>query len=265
MNDPDRAALAEQYADGANLDARIQLHETYEVADRGWWPWVFDHYDVLPADADILEVGCGTGYLWRDNADRVPSDWDLLLTDFSAGMAAEARATLVEAGVDAAVSVAAAESLPFPDESVDAVVANHMLYHADRDRALPEMRRVLRPDGRLFATTNGESNMRELRELLEAATGYEPVSASEFSLENGPDQLARYFDTVHRHERESALRVPDREPLVAYAASIQGVGERQVADFADLVDERLADGPLEIRKSMGLLVGETAPGRRTNG
>jgi ubiquinone/menaquinone biosynthesis C-methylase UbiE len=52
---------------------------------------VFDHYDGLPADADVLEVGCGTGYLWRDNADRDAGGWELLLTDFSPGMAADAR------------------------------------------------------------------------------------------------------------------------------------------------------------------------------
>jgi SAM-dependent methyltransferase len=257
MDDADRAALAEQYADAENLDARVELHENYEVTDRDWWPWVFDHYEGLPADADLLEVGCGTGYLGRDNADRVPAGWDLLATDFSQGMAAEARATLADAGVAAGVAVAAAESLPLPDDSVDAVVANHMLYHTDRDATLPEVRRVLRPGGWLFATTNGESNLRELRELLAAVSGYEPVSASEFSLESGPDQLARCFDTVERYERESRLRVPELEPLVAYAASLQGVDEPEVTEFADLAAERLADGPLVVHKSMGLLVAET--------
>lgn len=257
MDADERAALAAQYADAENLDARIRLHETHEVADREWWPWVFDHYDVLPDDADVLEVGCGTGYLWRDNADRIPADWDLLLTDFSPGMAADARATLADAGVEAAVGVAAAESIPLPDDSVDAVIANHMLYHVDRGVALPEIRRVLRPGGRLFATTNGESNLRELRDLLRAVSNYEPVSATEFSLENGPDQIGRHFDAVSRHERDCALRVPDLEPLVGYVASLRGVGEREVADFADLADERLADGPLEIQKSMGMIVGET--------
>ena len=257
MNGADRAALVKQYADAENLNARISLHETYEVADRDWWPWVFDHYDILPADADLLEVGCGTGKLWQDNADRVPPDWDLFVTDFSAGMAADAREALADAGVDATVGVAAAESLPLPDDSVDAVIANHMLYHTDRDAALPEIRRVLRAGGRLFATTNGESNMRELRELRAAATDYKPSDAGDFTLENGPDQFARHFDTVHRYERDSVLRVSDLEPLVAHTASLSGVRESQVANFADLVDEHLADGSLEIRKSMGLLVGET--------
>jgi len=256
MDESDRAALAEQYADAGNLDARICLHETYDTADRDWWRWVFDRYDGLPGDADVLEVGCGTGYLWRDNADQIPDGWELLLTDFSPGMAADARATLAEAGVDAAVAVAGAESLPLPDDSVDAAIANHMLYHVDRDAALPELRRVLRPGGRLFATTNSESNMQELRDMLAKTTEYEPVAASAFSLEDGPDQLAAVFDAVSLHVRESSLRVPELEPLVAYTASLPDVDEQQVAEFADLAHERLADGPVEVQKSMGLLVGE---------
>ncbi len=256
MDDAERAALAEQYADAENLDARIKLHENHETADREWWPWVFDHYDAIPDEATVLEVGCGTGYLWRENAGRVLEGWDLLLTDFSPGMAADARETLADASVDAALGVAAAESLPIPDDSVDAVIANHMLYHVARDVALPEIRRVLRPGGRLFATTNSESNMRELRDLLRATTEYDPEGTVDFRLENGEDQLARHFDAVQRYDRESALKVPELEPLVAYAASLPGVGEDQVANFADLADERLADGPLEIGKTMGLLVGE---------
>jgi ubiquinone/menaquinone biosynthesis C-methylase UbiE len=256
MDSTERAALAEQYADAENLDARIDLHQQYEIADRDWWRWVFDHYETVPDDADILEVGCGTGDLWATNADRIPTDWDLLVTDFSMGMGSDARETLADAGVDTTVAVAAAESLPIPDESVDVVVANHMLYHTDRESSLPEIHRVLRPGGRLFATTNGESNMRELRELRAATTDYEPSDAGEFTLENGLDQLAQHFDSVDRYERDSFLRVTDLEPLVAHTASLSGVKDSQITDFADQAAKRLADGPWEIEKSGGLFVAE---------
>lgn len=256
MDNTERAGLAEQYANAENLNARINLHEKYEVADRDWWPWVFDHYEVLPKDADILEVGCGTGDLWSKNSNRIPTDWNLLVTDFSMGMVSDASDTLTDASVEANLAVAAAESLPLSDDSVDAVVANHMLYHTDRELALPEIHRVLRPGGRLFATTNGESNMQELRELRAATTDYKPSDAGEFTLENGLDQLDRHFDTVHRYERESFLRVSDLEPLVAHTASLSGVKDSQIAEFADLADKRLADGPWEIEKSGGMLVGK---------
>jgi len=265
MDESERAALAEQYADADNLHARVRLHENHDTADRGWWQWVFDHVDApAGADTDVLEVGCGPGYLWRDVADRVPPGWERLLTDFSPGMVDEARATLAEAGRETEsgdegapephFAAAAAESLPLPADSVDVVFANHMLYHVDREAALPEIRRVLRSGGRLYATTNGESNLQELRSLITATSDFEPPSATEFSLENGPDQLATHFERVERFERASELRVPDLEPLVAYTGSLPPVGREELDAFADLAAEELGDPPFTIEKSMGMFV-----------
>jgi len=48
-----------------------------------------------------------------------------------------------------------AQWLPFADASFDCILAMHMLYHVpDRDLAIAEMRRVLRPGGVLLALTN---------------------------------------------------------------------------------------------------------------
>jgi ubiquinone/menaquinone biosynthesis C-methylase UbiE len=271
MDESERAALAEQYADAENLDARVRLHEQYDTADRGWWQWMFDRVDA-PDDADVLEVGCGPGYLWRDVADRVPSGWDLLLSDFSPGMVGEARETLAEAGlrddgadgsgavagenaaVEPHLATAAAESLPLPDDSVDVVLACHMLYHVDREAALPEIRRVLRPGGRLYATTNGESNLRQLRDLLGAVSDYEAPPTREFSLESGGAELAAHFERVERVERDSELRVTDLEPLVAYAGSLPGVGRAELDGFAERAAPAFDDGPLRIEKHMGMFV-----------
>ncbi len=50
-----------------------------------------------------------------------------------------------------------AQSIPFEDETFDAVIANHMLYHVpDRPKAIAEIKRVLKPGGRLIATTIGK-------------------------------------------------------------------------------------------------------------
>jgi SAM-dependent methyltransferase len=186
-------------------------------------------------------------------------------------MVDEARATLAEAPATPAkgggdtgsgdedapeprFAAAAAESLPLPADSIDVVFANHMLYHVDREAALPEIRHVLRPGGRLYATTNGESNLQELRSLITATSDFEPPSATEFSLENGPDQLATHFERVERFERASELRVPDLEPLVAYTGSLPPVGRDELDAFAALAAEELGDSPFTIEKSMGMLV-----------
>lgn len=64
-------------------------------------------------------------------------------------------------------AVADAQALPFADATFDAVIANHMLYHIpDLPRALAEIRRVLKPAGRFYASTIGREHMHELDELI---------------------------------------------------------------------------------------------------
>ncbi len=134
----------------------------------------------------MLEVGCGTGGLWAANTRLVPAGWRLILSDLSLGML---RVALEQERVPGVVADEAA--LPVPDECLDAVIANHMLYHAShRQQTLAEIRRVLRPGGRLYAATNGRAHMAELGELL-GERGWR--AAESFGLENGPAQLAAWL------------------------------------------------------------------------
>lgn len=263
----DAKALADQYADAGNLNARIRLHQRYSTADEAWWQWVFDHVrEAVDAatggggatageDGSVLEVGCGPGDLWAKNAEEVPAGWTVVNTDLSAGMIEEFQAATSGVGLaPGGTAAAAAEALPFPDDHFDAVVANHMLYHVDRDSALPEIRRVLHPGGRLVATTNGEDNMREVRALLDQVSDVWAPTSAAFSLQNGPEQLRRHFDAVVRHDFATGLEVSDLEPLVAYAGSLPGMGEAETETFAGLAADALADGPLEVHKEQGALV-----------
>src|SRR4051794_3247217 len=137
-----RYLRGEQYRDSGNLRARMTIHERFSINRRGWHRWVFDQVD-LPAGARVLELGCGPGRLWQENADRLPPAWRLTLTDYSPGMAREAREGLRTGLPPGALTVlvADAQSLPCPDRAFDAVIANHMLYHVpDRARAYAEVR-----------------------------------------------------------------------------------------------------------------------------
>lgn len=248
--DPD--AVAEQYDDPANLNARVRLHVEYSTNDTGLHEWVFDRLDV-PPDGRILEVGAGPGLLWRHNRERIP--WSVVVTDASAGMVTEAREHL-GGSAGFAFGTADAARLPFPAETFDAVVANHMLYHVpDRRAAFGEFARVLLADGAVYATTNGPGHMAELRELVERAVGEDFDRASEaFSLSNGRRQLEAVFEDVALHRYPDSLRVTDVEPAVAYATSFNDV----MADHAELIErlvgERMADGPLAVTKETGMFV-----------
>ena len=158
----DQNRLRTQYRDATNLSARINLHARFSTNAYGWHRWVFDQFEPRP-HWRVLELGCGPGTLWLKNRDRLPEDWDIMLSDFSPGMLEEARRKLASLPHPFAFRQMDAQAIPLPDASLDAVIANHMLYHIpDRQKAFAEIRRVLKPGGRLYAATNGHNHLREL-------------------------------------------------------------------------------------------------------
>ena len=218
--------LEDQYATPENLRARIGLHERFSTNRYPYPRWVFDGYD-FGADADVLEVGCGDGMIWRENRDRIPAGWRLTLTDLSDGMIAEARAVL---GDRAEYAVARVEALPFADQSFDAVIANHMLFHVeDRQRAFAEIRRVLRSGGRFVSTSVGGDHLRELRELAPPQPGTQfAETRGRYSIETAPAELAPFFEDLTVERYENSLRVTAVEPVVAFVRSRGGETEERL-------------------------------------
>ena len=98
----------------------------------------------------ILDAGCGSGPLFAALRDR-----GAIVTGFdkSAGMLELARLRL---GVDADLQVAdLGRPLPFPDDTFDDVIASLVLHYLeDWGPALAELRRVLKPGGRLIASVD---------------------------------------------------------------------------------------------------------------
>ena len=95
----------------------------------------------------VLDVGCGPGTVLGQLARAF--DVTAVGVDVSPRMIEVARREVPEAGFH----VAAAEALPFADATFDAVIMRMVVHHLDRPRAFPEVRRVLRPSGRLAITT----------------------------------------------------------------------------------------------------------------
>lgn len=268
INDPD-FLRDEQYRDSSNLNTRLLIHQRFSTNTYGWHRFVFDALVELPADAAILELGCGPGTLWTSQIERVPPGWRITLTDFSEGMVAEARANLDATGRPAAqqfsVRQANAQEIPFPDATIDAVIANHMLYHVpDRDRAIGEVRRVLKPGGVFFAATNGEGHMAEQWTLGEAFVQRHGLPSADwhgtvgrtFSLENGAAQLGKHFDNVEMLYYEDGLHVTEVEPLVRYLYSMGTLPIDRMDDVRAFIAEAMEanGGAIDIGKSTGLFV-----------
>jgi ubiquinone/menaquinone biosynthesis C-methylase UbiE len=254
----ERHYLEEQYKDASNLDARIQLHRRFSVNHYGWHRWVFDHVE-LPARCRILELGCGPGYLWLENLDRIPAGWEIILSDFSAGMLEETKRNLEKRRLFQ-FKVADSQSIPCADGLFDAVIANHMLYHVpDRPAAFAEIRRVLKPAGCFYASTVGERHLIEIRDLL---TKFDIELASwgrltgSFSLENGMAQLSQQFTKIQLSRYEDALEVTEVAPLVDYVLSGRAahiLGERQ-PQFRGVVAREMESrgGVFHVTKASGL-------------
>jgi len=100
----------------------------------------------LLADARgrVLEVGIGTGL----SLPHYPADVELVGVEPSKPMRRRAQRRAAELGRDVTLVAAPAEELPFEDDSFDTVVTFVVLCSVrDPDRALTEIRRVLRPGG----------------------------------------------------------------------------------------------------------------------
>ncbi|WP_461036961.1 class I SAM-dependent methyltransferase [Streptomyces mayteni] len=99
----------------------------------------------------ILDAGCGSGLLFAALRDRgaIVSGFDS-----SAGMLELARQRLGD-GADLRVTDLGGGPLPYPDDTFDDVVASLVLHYLeDWGPALAELRRVLKPGGRLIASVD---------------------------------------------------------------------------------------------------------------
>ncbi len=255
-----------QYRNATNLKARIELHGRFSTNPADWFRWVFDHFN-LPKTASLLEIGCGSGGLWLRNRERLPSGWKIYLSDYSSGMLSDARRAFRETNQSFNFQQINAMSLPFADQSLDAVIANHMLYHvADRPRALSEIQRVLKPGGKLFAATNGEKHMYELDHLVHE---FSPelgrridlrFNVRGFNLENGAAQLEPWFNCLEVYPYLDSLQITEAAPLAAYIFSMMDANsilEMQLNfnSLENFIKQKISEkGAILIQKSSGLFV-----------
>jgi len=250
---------SDQYRDSANLDARAEIHRRFSTNKYGWFNWVFDTLLKLPANAIILELGCGPAYLWKECVSRIPTGWAITLSDLSSGMVDSARRNLKTIERNFRFKEIDAQSIPYDDETFDAVIANHMLYHVpDRTKALAEIKRVLNPRGHLIATTVGNLHLMEMNDWERSARLNKSSDSftSSFTLENGLEQLKPFFSQVTIAHYPDNLQVTEVEPIIAYIRSMiraMELSEDEIVKIRQELEKELKEkNMIFVRKDSGL-------------
>lgn len=175
----------------------------------------------------ILEVGCGNGALWTENRDKLPASLAITLSDVSSGMLRDARRSIGAADSRFSFRSFDCHEIPYPDESFDLVIANHVLFYCQEPgRVFSEVRRVLKKGGRFLCSTYGRRHMCEIstlvqefdsRIVLSAEKLYEAVWAGKRCRPARP-----VFSRRHLPVLRDSIELDRAEPLIEYILSCHG-------------------------------------------
>jgi ubiquinone/menaquinone biosynthesis C-methylase UbiE len=263
--EPRHAAMRAHYAQTANLQARQSIFAYSSLRDG---EATIPELIRCPPGQALLDVGCGNG-LWLDIARRESKPGLAVGVDLSFGMVQVVRTRLP----DAPTAQGDAMALPFRDDAFDTIFALWMLYHVPtKASALAEIRRVLRPGGRLIAATNATVIDDALDQLVRGAleaTIATPVDRwiekLDFDADNGREILSAEFGHIDRRLVHRDFSVPEAPPLVAFVDSLRTPIEaelgplpwsRVLAELEARIEQRLRAGPITYRSVQCVFVCE---------
>lgn len=164
-----------------NIDRGQVSHSAADIYEEFFLPALFQEWTDQVADAArirtgdrVLDVACGTGALARTISARVRAAGSVVGLDVNEGMLAVAARKAPH--ID--WRHGRAEALPFDSASFDAVVSQFgLMFFDDREAAIREMHRVLRPVGRVavavWDTLDNTSGYAAMVDLLHHLFGEE--------------------------------------------------------------------------------------------
>eukprot|EP00455_Lapot_gusevi_P017148 TRINITY_DN19073_c0_g2_i2.p1 TRINITY_DN19073_c0_g2~~TRINITY_DN19073_c0_g2_i2.p1 ORF type:complete len:261 (+),score=50.79 TRINITY_DN19073_c0_g2_i2:68-850(+) len=152
LSESDRIRIFDSLA--PRYDSEVRTHEFFTGI------LMYRYHLLKQAQGDVLEVGVGTGR----NFAYFPSNTRVTAVDASAAMATAAQASLAalkpnQRPASVQIMVANGQQLPFPDASFDTVVDTFGLCSFENPVAvLHEMKRVLKPNGKILLLEHGKSH-----------------------------------------------------------------------------------------------------------
>ncbi len=256
MNINNTKIVKEQYKTAANLNTRISIHSKYSSNKIGFGNWIISKYDIKDG-MRVLELGCGTGDMWKEHMNMLDNISELVLTDFSEGMLASAKEMLGE-NDKMSYKVVDIQNIPFEDDSFDIVIANMMLYHVpDIHKGLSEVRRVLREDGEFYCATYGENGIVQYISSLLKDFNIEGKLNKNFTLQNGKEVLLKHFENVNRLDYEDTLEVTDVNDMIDYIyslSSMSNISNIEREDLKSVLEDNMINGILRVTKEYGMFI-----------
>jgi ubiquinone/menaquinone biosynthesis C-methylase UbiE len=193
---------------------------------------VQDYYD--PRDQEVLDYGCGEGRLTFDllrKGARYVTGIDVSEVRVDA---ARRRADHLGVADRCRFVTADAHATGFPDASFDLVVGTDVLHHLDLERALREIRRVLRPGGRaVFVEPLAHNPILRLGRFL-TPSGRTP-DEHPFTVEDW--RLCASIFTSFSHSERELVTIP----LMPLNLILPRGGQRAMARWARRTDDRLLE------------------------
>lgn len=255
MNNVD--LVQKQYTNDTFLNIRKNLHQKYSFNKLGFGNFLYDLYP-LKKNIKILELGSGNGDMWITHIDDL-KDIDLTLSDFSEGMVSILKDTYKETSIQ--IKQINIESIPYDDDSFDIVIANMMLYHVPNiNKALTEVKRVLKENGLFYCATFGENGLTEhIKDTLNHLKIIEKETIDyPFTLQNGTNKLSKHFKQVTIKQYIDYLEVTNAVDLLSYIKTMQTVKELDHNEEQLLLDyyNKIIDskGSIHIPKEYGSFV-----------
>jgi ubiquinone/menaquinone biosynthesis C-methylase UbiE len=244
------ARLADQYSDTTKLRIRQETHRLYTERRVSFVEWVTERLDIRPG-MTVVDVGCGRGIyhpLFRRQGAEV------IGIDRSLGMLKESAGGCLEVLGDA-------QALPLRNATCDRAACNHVLYHVpDQALAMQELRRILRPGGRVVMATNGARNnerMYEVARLAASDLGRTDIfpRSSPFRLED-VERVRAVFPNARVEIFENTFRFPEAEPALRYWRSMRNDPELEAAMRLRIDEIIRADGSFRVPLVAGCFVAD---------
>lgn len=218
-----RTQLSDWYATVDKLRLMQEAHAKYsQPQPPDFFGWVVQWLEA-PRGALVLDAGCGHGAF---HATLAKSGYRIMALDQSPGLVRQAMQNAQAHHWAFGGLCALVQNLPLRTGCCDGAMTNFVLHHvpeAYRVKALEELRRVVKPGGKVVISAHSPRHLFELRQLHQgaaAAHGFRADTAAfnSFTLNDLP-LIQSVFGAARVEQAQSAFVFPTAETVLQYYSS----------------------------------------------